>query len=487
MRRPRSAGAPYDPGVAADDRKRLGAWYTPRPLVDLVVGASIDAGWMGGRGPVVRVADPACGDGRFLRAAIDGVRSAGAALVEAVGVDIDPRAVDAARRTCPDATIVEGDALGDVWERAGLTTQDGFDLIVGNPPFLSQLAASTTRGGASRHGGGPYADAAVEFLALAAQLVDPRGGRVGFVLPQSLLSARDAADVRRSIDDRASLIWSSWTGERDFDAQVVTCALSFEFGPGGGGSGSWASVVTDRLGVPPVPTALDASAGVLGDRAWLNANFRDEYYGMVPAVGDHESGPPLVTSGVIDPGRCHWGSRDVRFAKQTFRAPRLDLAALDDRMRAWASRRLRPKVLVANQTRVLEAVADTAGEWLPGVPVVAIYPGGHSNGVVRAVREIEAVLTSASASAWAWHERGGTGLSANTIRVGPVMLGELPWPTGSLDAAVEALAADDVVRCGRAVDAAYGVDEEAADTLARWWEPLVVRRTEGRGPCRPSA
>ncbi len=479
-------GGAYAPGVAVDERKRLGAWYTPPALVDLVVDATIDERWVGARGPVVRVLDPACGDGRFLRAAIDALRDAGAPLVDALGVDIDPQAVDAARRSCPDAAIVEADALGDVWARLGSTTADGFDLIVGNPPFLSQLATSTARGGASRHGGGPYADAAVEFLALASHLVDPRGGRVGFVLPQSLLSARDAADVRRSIDARASLIWSSWTGERDFDAQVVTCALAFEFGAGGSGSGSWASVVTDRLGVPPVPTALDASSGVLGDRAWLNANFRDEYYGMIPAVGDHDSGPPLVTSGVIDPGRCHWGERDIRFAKRTFRAPRVDLGALDDRMRAWASRRLRPKVLVANQTRVLEAVADVAGAWLPGVPVVAIYPGDGSDGVVRAVREVEAVLTSASASAWAWHERGGTGLSANTIRVGPVMLGELPWPSGPLDAAVEALADRDVVGCGRAVDAAYGVDGEEAQTLATWWEPLVIRRSDDRRGVRRS-
>ena len=105
-----------------------------------------------------------------------------------------------------------------------------FDLVIGNPPYLSQLAASTTRGGASARGGGPYADAAVEFLALAADLVDPDGGRVAFVLPQSILSARDAADVTMRLDARSTMFWSAWTGERDFDAQVVTCALAFEFG-----------------------------------------------------------------------------------------------------------------------------------------------------------------------------------------------------------------------------------------------------------------
>jgi hypothetical protein len=34
------------------------------------------------------------------------------------------------------------------------------DAVVGNPPFLGQMARATTRSGRSRHGGGPYADAA---------------------------------------------------------------------------------------------------------------------------------------------------------------------------------------------------------------------------------------------------------------------------------------------------------------------------------------
>ena len=48
----------------------------------------------------------------------------------------------------------------------------------------------------------------------------------------------------------------------------------------------------------------------------------------------------------------------MRFAKREFSAPRVDVARLDARMRAWAPRKLVPKVLVANQTRIVEAVAD---------------------------------------------------------------------------------------------------------------------------------
>ena len=209
----------------------------------------------------------------------------GGVRCELVGIDIDPTAVDAARAAAPRARIEQGDALRHDF------SGEHFDLVIGNPPFLSQMAAATTRGGASGRSGGPYADAAVEFLALAAELVEPDGGRVAFVLPQSVLGARDARQMRASFDDRAELIWSWWTGERIFDAQVLTCALAFQFSPDnprlrhevrrtrsqkscrkrgndgqwwevggafGAGAGNWSFVVTSRRGIPDLP-ALDVA------------------------------------------------------------------------------------------------------------------------------------------------------------------------------------------------------------------------------------
>ena len=64
----------------------------------------------------------------------------------------------------------------------------------------------------------------------------------------------------------------------------------------------------------------------LGDIATFTADFRDQYYGLVGAVSDDGDGPPLITSGLIEPGRVLVGRRQVRFAKQRFAAPRVDLA-----------------------------------------------------------------------------------------------------------------------------------------------------------------
>lgn len=541
-------------------RKRRGAWYTPHELVELVVARTLD-GWdvldgdtpgaddpavaEGGvdqRGPnqgvdavdrqrTVRVLDPACGDGRFLVAA-------GRALCERgmsaslVGIDVDGRAVAAAEQAVSaavpdcDVELVHGDALSRAWDGA-------FDVIVGNPPFLSQLASATSRGASSRFGGGPYADVAVEFLALSVDLAAD-GGRIGLILPQSVLASRDAAPVRADVDRRCTRVWSWWSPRRHFDADVIVCALGFErrrrnrdasnddplkmdpVGMGatasasettsplaepaatgvasvpatrtarsrgrdrrrprmlrGSSPGRWTDVVTSALGIPALPP-LDVD-GTIGDRAVASAGFRDEYYGLVSAVVDRGQGAPLVTSGLIDPGRCRWGQTPARFARRRFEAPTVELERLDDRMREWADRVLVPKVVVASQTQVVEAVADPHGRWLPCVPVITLVPDPAPAGCRGPVGvwEVAAVLTSPVASIWAWHHSAGTGLSGSALRVGTRVVSPLPWPAGDLDTAVEALRAGDVVECGHEVDRAFGVTDE---TTWRWWaDTLPVR------------
>ena len=145
----------------------------------------------------LRVLDPACGDGRFLAAAA--CRRSGRPVdVELVGIEVDAATAAAARRAVPEARILVGD---------GRTLDPGgpFDVVVGNPPYLGQLARATSRGGRSALGGGPYADAAAEFLARSLALARPDGGRVALVLPQSVLSSRDTGPIRAAVRSRAAV------------------------------------------------------------------------------------------------------------------------------------------------------------------------------------------------------------------------------------------------------------------------------------------
>jgi SAM-dependent methyltransferase len=378
-------------------------------LVDAVVGEAVYPG-------AQSVLDPACGDGRFLAAS---------GLPEQVGVDIDP--------TTP---FDHGDSLQRDWGGRR------FDVVVGNPPFLSQLAAATSRGGRSPFGGGPYADAAAEFLALALRLTRP-GGRFGLVLPQSLLSTRDAADIRAEVQERAALRWMWWSPTQMFDASVRVWAGVWEVGAPQGEvrrsfgpefeplepaamplnalHSSWAALLgsgDDRSGTGFAGTAEPFDGPTLGDVATFSADFREQYYGLIGAVGDEVDGPPLVTSGLIDPGRCLWGERPARFGRQSWAAPRVSIERLSPSMRRWAERRCVPKILIANQTRVIEAVHDAAGAWLPAVPVISC--------VTNDADRVLDVLQSAVALEWVHRHAAGSGLGAGTVRLSPSLLASIP-------------------------------------------------------------
>ncbi|HQZ34556.1 MAG TPA: N-6 DNA methylase [Ilumatobacteraceae bacterium] len=380
--------------AARPTRKELGAWYTPPALVAALVRETVFDG-------ARTVLDPACGDGRFLRATC---------LPEQTGVDIDA-----------SAGFIHDDSLHRDWD------DEQFDIVIGNPPFLNQLSRLTSRGGSSKFGGGPYADAAAEFLALAIRLARP-GGRVGFVLPQSLLATRDAAAIRSAVDGAAALRWMWWSDTQMFDASVRVWAGVWEVG---GEQGEVRrSFGPDFTEVAPMPmprtwsgllTGTSAAAHdgpTLGTIATFAVDFRDQYYGLVGAVGDDEIGPPLITSGLIEPGLCLWGQRSVRFAKQHFDAPRVAVDRLSPALQKWAAARLVPKILIANQTKVIEAVHDVHGEWLPSVPVITC--------VTDEPEQVLAVLASAAANEWVHQHAAGSGLSATSVRLNPKLLASIP-------------------------------------------------------------
>jgi SAM-dependent methyltransferase len=384
--------------MPVSQRKLLGAWYTPPDLVEAIA----DEVQRGFRPHTVL--DPACGDGRFL------ARFAENATV--TGIDIDPA-----------TSWTHGDSLSIDWD------DRQFDAVVGNPPFLNQLARSTSRGGRSKFGGGPYADTAAEFLSLAIRLTR-RGGRVGLVLPLSMLSTRDVAAIRDDITRRAALRWMWWSPTMMFDASVRVWAGVWEVGgqqglvsrafgpefearPSISMPAQWSGLIAD--------TQESSHDGpILGDVATFTADFRDQYYGLVGSVSDSGSGPPLITSGLIEPSECWWGRRTVRFAKQKYAAPRVDLSSLSPALQRWAGQRLVPKILIANQTQRIEAVIDRDGAWLPSVPVITC--------TTDRLDDVAAVLHSDAATEWVRYHAAGSGLSATSVRLTARLLASIPLP-----------------------------------------------------------
>ncbi|TPW09897.1 MAG: hypothetical protein FD127_3988, partial [Acidimicrobiaceae bacterium] len=122
------------------------------------------------------------------------------------------------------------------------------------------------------------------------------------------------------------------------------------------------------------------------------------------------------------------------FAKQRFAAPRVALDRLEPKLQRWAAQRLAPKILVANQTRVIEAVIDRTGEWLPSVPTITCIPRAHAGNDdhdgdgAKDLDGVFAVLASPAASEWVRHHAAGSGLSATSLRLSPALLAAIPLP-----------------------------------------------------------
>ena len=390
----------------------------------------------------------------------------------------------------------------------------GFDVIVGNPPFLNQLETTTAQSKKlaaflkRRYPGVAkgYTDTAVIFAELSSQLVRPDGGRVGLVQPASILASADAIGARRALADRGTLETLWVAGERVFDASVLTCAVVFRNGakhaiqevrrfkgldfyklaPLSVGTDeirdmdTWAPLIADGFGIPRVD--LDQSR-TMGEVLAATADFRDQYYGLAAFVEEADGRVPdgvssaaLVTTGLIDPANLLWGKRPTKFNKTNYNAPVVDLNRLraDGDLGDWAASRLVPKLLLATQTRVIEVVVDQSGVLLPSVPVITVTT--HDISLWHAA----AAVMSPPITAWAPARYMGAALSIDALKLSASQVHGLPLPPAS--AAWDRTARlirdagnstsperhrEKLVEAGALMCDAYGILE--ADELMTWW------------------
>ncbi|WP_183095365.1 N-6 DNA methylase [Nocardioides stalactiti] len=440
----------------ADERRSRGAFYTPPALVDWILDRAL------GSTPAT-VLDPACGTGHFLVAAarrLGDVRSVH-------GSDLDPEAVRIARLRlqAEDPAVPVAEIEARVRVADGLTAWEGscFDAVIGNPPFLGQLKSRTA---GQRGGLGAYTDTSAAFLHRSLGLVRD-GGTVALVQPLSVLGARDAGPVRAEVAATGAVedLWVAATPVFR-GTSVLACVPVVRIGAHGGpGPDDWGRRAAPSFGIPAV--TLTTGGGTVGDLATCTADFRDQYYGLVPHVSDGGPGTPLITSGLIEPGACEWGRRPTRFARQRYDAPVVDvdgLRAADARLGAWAASRLVPKVLVAGQGRVIEAVVDETGAWLPSVPVLSVVPHDPAD-----LWRVLAVLLAPPVVADAAARYVGTGLTPGSIKISARQLAALPLPLdgGAWVRGADLARAGEIAEAGRAMTEAYGIDTD--DPVLDWW------------------
>lgn len=508
-------GLVHEQAVSAEDRGARGAWYTPEPVVrGLVRLATNDPSTV----PDF-AADPTCGGGAFLLAALDRYVVLGVpveqALTRVAGMDIDADAVTVSRWSIElwaalngvpqervHTDITRGDAL------AGHPTHwPPVRLVVGNPPFATPLrtGAVPPEVAAFRSGReellGPYTDLAAMHLLAAVERCEP-GSIVALVLPQSVLAVRDSGPLRSHCDEVAPLhaLWAA--REPVFDAGVRACAAILKPGSERPGrvrlaagpevtevgqspqadpqiASSWSACAAQALGAPELPAVLRGSITAddrLGSLVTATAGFRDEYYGLVAAceewTGEVGAEPNhLLTVGGVEPLASRWGQDRCRFGGKHWLRPWIDVDRLEPKVRTWTERRLSPKVVVATQSKLLEPVIDRSGRIVPATPLLAVHADEEDLGFVAAV------FLSPPVVAWAWQQWFGSALAVDALKLAARQVVELPLPADrgawaeaasmleeqQAETVAEGLALSGAV--AEIMNRAYGADRSVLD----WW------------------
>ena len=197
-----------------------GAYYTPPAIADIIVHHTIGrlcdeltTDQLCG----LKILDPCCGRGAFLRAAYDYLvrwcrASSGERLLKCFyGIDIDPKALDEAQALgIPAANLKCADALLESLD----FPDDGFDAVIGNPPWVS-LAGRFGIGGyaadrvdqlKARFGGNSYMPNVFEyFIPLGLELTRP-GGYLSFIVPDRLAFNRQFANLRERLLNQGELL-----------------------------------------------------------------------------------------------------------------------------------------------------------------------------------------------------------------------------------------------------------------------------------------
>ena len=449
-------------------RTLQGSFYTPFDVVEslIEVAAGSRLGQITDFIDAPTVIDPACGTGNFLIIAalriVDQLVSLGFNTNESMefvvrncvyGTDVDESALRQCAENlssltggevkpaeirlnfpCRDALLIDDagaaaksqpsffdvapEKWSDLFPSVYESSNPGFDIVIGNPPFLSQLSTETVASASqyaeleSRYGDsiGKLTNTASIFF-LAALKMAKKDGIISFIQPMSFLATRDSESVRRVLAGSPS-ISSIWVcSEKVFDAAVQVTAISITLGK-------------------PTETI----------KIYSGRSF--DY------VGD----------------------------TKTFTAtePTWSRAITE-----WVNSRRRPKVIVATQTKILECFVDEVGDVLPSVPLSTINSAPEMIWHIAAMLSAPPIsLLACERHFGAGMSADVLKLGARDLLDLPLPQNKEPWDSAALS--FKALQnAESIIdrrnimtKIGRLMCEAYGVKDDA---VLRWWVGRLPR------------
>ncbi len=495
--------------------ERAGVVYSPPEIVDHILASTLQPS-LDGRSPDqaadLKLLDPACGTGAVLvgacRVLMDWHAAAGRRTLgdrldvlrdNLFGVDVDARAVAGTRRAllecvlegqtelvkcdarilararealeanvrCGDALVDESFDWNAEFEAVFGRREPGFDVVVGNPPYLDSgwmsVHGADLRRWCSEHyttARGNW-DLYCVFVERSLQLLRERGLHA-FVVPNKIASAPYARPTRQLLVLEHTLLeMRDYSGVPVFAEgiyplvyvvrQGTDCAASkrrpvrFErMGPGDDG---FEVVETAQLPYAshfPADGSAWSVFGPLREASEVLARFSD-----LPSLGDlaevHGGAtvaeaydlPALLTSceaprdgdlrvlnsGTIDRHRSLWGHRPMRYLRQDYPFPVVEASVQAQLPPRRLEQARTPKVIVAGMTQVLECVADEEGTVLAAKSTSIVVPGDDVT-----VLFLAGLLNSRLVNLVYRAQFGGLALASGYLRVGPPQLRDLPIP-----------------------------------------------------------
>ncbi len=398
------------PSASRQHRKSTGAYYTPAPLIDLLLDRALMpliAQRATGKSQLT-ILDPACGPGDFLIAARDRLQHH-PQPTELHGIDLDPNAIAAARASLPSSHL-PFDICHLTWTLTNALLSPpaalqphSIDLVLGNPPFVNAIEKYLTadtklllRQRFPEVTGA--ADLSCYFLAQAIRLVRP-GGRIAFVLPRALLNSPTAAGLRAHLPPhlRPNLIYAPdrhdfFPGAAIFICCLILgpadhCLLSADPDPATAHfipsplpeTSNWWQHLHQHTQSPSAILHPPSSSSTSSLRHHFHAQSSltaGDAYDLLPYLFDSQSGPgqKLLTTGLIDPRESLWGRVSCRFLKRQFQFPRVRPdAPLTESLAHRLAQSRRPKIIIAGLAKRFEAILDEAGEYLGAVSTFSVF------------------------------------------------------------------------------------------------------------------
>lgn len=404
----------------------------------------------------IKVVDPACGSGAFLVYVFDYLLAENKRVSDIVGnslfssdiyvrdilrnniygVDLNEESVEITKLslwlktaqkgkklTALDGNIKCGNSLIDNpniagnkafnWQQefADIFKNGGFDVVVGNPPYVdsesmtknvpeerSWLAKSyeTAKGNW---------DLFIPFIEKSVHILKS-GGYTSMIMPNKILSAPYAKTLRKYVSDKHRLVGlTDVTKEGVFDVDVYPVITNIK-------KNKASEPLTVVEGVKEVISKLIVKNTDLPEN-WallLNSNTRVTYkvktvklgslfntaaaatvaeaYELKEIIQDNEGAKSgkIINTGTIDPYVTSWGVSSMNYIKDRYKYPYVDMNQLKEK--EW--HRLN-KIIVAGMALRIEATYSHGDEFLPAKSTAVIY---SMDGDDMALKSLLALLNS---------------------------------------------------------------------------------------------